>query len=222
MWPFDLFVREEIILINIKAFKKWLQKRYAVLQEPRSDDEVLRFATTKGDGVVHRTNEGRMLPNAIAAKAIRAFTAHNSWSSGFSPFPQQGKRLVRKADNRRRLVRAIAERDGGMRCGYCGRELTVEESTLEHVLPLSKGGVDSMDNLILSCRRCNLLCGDYPIAKKLQLMRTIMEKYGAPVEELSEEKTIGYADIAGSADVADSSGEKKKEAVQEGSEKNQE
>ncbi len=46
--------------------------------------------------------------------------------------------------------RAIFSRDGGT-CGYCGRAAT----TVDHVLPRSRGGRHSWENVVAACHRCN-------------------------------------------------------------------
>ena len=48
-------------------------------------------------------------------------------------------------------------------CEYCKKELTFEESTLDHKLALSKGGLDSLDNLVISCDRCNVKKGSLSV-----------------------------------------------------------
>jgi len=40
------------------------------------------------------------------------------------------------------------------RCVYCGRS-DKTDLTLDHVLPKSKGGEDSWENLVTACKRCN-------------------------------------------------------------------
>ncbi|MDR6563713.1 MULTISPECIES: HNH endonuclease [Arcicella] len=50
----------------------------------------------------------------------------------------------------------IFRRDGGQ-CQYCG---TPEDLTLDHVLPKSRGGRTSWDNLATACKRCNSRKGD--------------------------------------------------------------
>jgi len=40
------------------------------------------------------------------------------------------------------------------RCAYCGKKTT--ELTKDHVVPISKGGKDRMDNIVPSCLSCNL------------------------------------------------------------------
>ena len=36
-------------------------------------------------------------------------------------------------------------------CYYCGQEA----NTVDHIIPISKGGISSDDNMIASCHRCN-------------------------------------------------------------------
>ncbi len=48
----------------------------------------------------------------------------------------------------------IFERDG-YKCHYCSKMLTRYSATLDHILPVSKGGDNSYDNLITACLHCN-------------------------------------------------------------------
>lgn len=40
-------------------------------------------------------------------------------------------------------------------CHYCGVELAENESTLDHLIPLARGGSNSLQNLVLACQPCN-------------------------------------------------------------------
>ena len=40
-------------------------------------------------------------------------------------------------------------------CQYCGRQYAPSELTLDHVLPRSRGGESSWDNLVACCKKCN-------------------------------------------------------------------
>lgn len=44
-------------------------------------------------------------------------------------------------------------------CFYCGRLMTFEEVSIDHIMPLAKGGTWAKANLTLSHRRCNNLKG---------------------------------------------------------------
>lgn len=43
-----------------------------------------------------------------------------------------------------------------VRCAYCGRYPKVGDRHVDHVVPLSRGGTHSVDNLAIACARCNL------------------------------------------------------------------
>ena len=40
-------------------------------------------------------------------------------------------------------------------CQYCGRRVDPGELTLDHVVPRSRGGVSSWENIVLACVECN-------------------------------------------------------------------
>lgn len=48
----------------------------------------------------------------------------------------------------------ILKRTNGI-CACCGKKLTVENMTIEHVIPISRGGLDGPSNTIALCERCN-------------------------------------------------------------------
>lgn len=46
-------------------------------------------------------------------------------------------------------------------CQYCGERKRPEELTLDHVVPISKGGVDSWHNVVTACKKCNHRKGNH-------------------------------------------------------------
>ncbi|MBI1189508.1 MAG: HNH endonuclease [Tepidisphaera sp.] len=64
---------------------------------------------------------------------------------GYDRVPEQGVKL-----NRRNLF----ARDRN-RCQYCNRIFPTSELSLDHVIPRSRGGQDTWENLVCSCIRCN-------------------------------------------------------------------
>lgn len=44
-------------------------------------------------------------------------------------------------------------------CQYCGRKPPLRELNIDHVVPRSRGGLDSWENLVTSCKPCNLRKG---------------------------------------------------------------
>lgn len=60
-----------------------------------------------------------------------------------------------RAEGRRLSRRAILARDG-FRCQYCG---STRHLTLDHIVPRSRGGPTSWDNVVTSCAPCNVRKG---------------------------------------------------------------
>ncbi len=50
--------------------------------------------------------------------------------------------------------RNVQLRDGGL-CQYCGRPPGAGRGTVDHVLPVSRGGRNVWDNVVLACSACN-------------------------------------------------------------------
>jgi 5-methylcytosine-specific restriction endonuclease McrA len=65
----------------------------------------------------------------------------------------------------------IVERDRHT-CQYCGAELPRTKLTLDHVLPQSRGGIESWENLVLACLPCNVRKGNRtPEEAKMPLLK---------------------------------------------------
>jgi 5-methylcytosine-specific restriction endonuclease McrA len=60
-----------------------------------------------------------------------------------------------RADGRRVSRHAILARDG-FRCQYCG---STRHLTIDHIIPRSRGGASSWENVVTSCAPCNVRKG---------------------------------------------------------------
>jgi hypothetical protein len=63
----------------------------------------------------------------------------------------------RKGSTRKQRAGVIARTGDGERgpCHLCGRLLTVDESTLDHHIPLARGGLDNVNNRRICCHAAN-------------------------------------------------------------------
>ena len=80
------------------------------------------------------------------------------------------------------LRRRVIERDGYY-CVFCDEDLRDGEIHLDHVIPESKGGPTTYDNLQVTCRKCNLAKGVLSESEFMDRLRTramnILNKLGA-------------------------------------------
>ena len=55
------------------------------------------------------------------------------------------------------------------KCHYCGRSFKPQELTMDHVVPIARGGRSTHGNIVPACRECN--------AKKQYLLPSEWEEY---------------------------------------------
>jgi hypothetical protein len=92
---------------------------------------------TKGKAKVEVSTNIRIYPGVYLPSVIRLVE--------FAKIPYRTQTVSRKN---------IFTRDG-YRCMYCGHSKAGSELELEHVMPRSRGGQKSWDNLVAACRKCN-------------------------------------------------------------------
>jgi 5-methylcytosine-specific restriction endonuclease McrA len=80
------------------------------------------------------------------------------------------------------LRRRVIERDG-LYCVYCDEDLRDAEIHMDHVIPESRGGETSYNNLQVTCRKCNLAKGTLTEDEFTQRLRqraiNILNRIGA-------------------------------------------
>ena len=80
--------------------------------------------------------------------------------------------------------RNIFARDDN-RCQYCGKKFPTPELSLDHVIPRSRGGRTSWENLVCSCTRCNARKGGrLPEEAGLMLVRRPVKPRRSPIIHL--------------------------------------
>ena len=147
------------------------------------EDRLIKYANAKGVRVVNRGQghfqivDGPLLVNYYpTAKRKSAYVAgtlarrvgvtpEQAVEMAFVPPPVAHDKAERKG-NYRNLRRKMLKRSN--RCHWCGKTLTLDTSTLEHVIPLHRGGLDNANNRVLACEDCNTGRGhDMPELKEI-------------------------------------------------------
>lgn len=89
--------------------------------------------------------------------------------------------------------KATLKRSGGI-CACCGKKLTTKTMTMDHIIPISRGGTNEPENLIALCEPCNKQKGNLlymPIGyykamenqSELRQMERHVEKWFATVKD---------------------------------------
>jgi hypothetical protein len=87
------------------------------------------------------------------SKAIQA--AGGSFSLPPNVRPTSNRDGQRRRRRKKRLLKLNPH------CHYCGDPITMETATIDHAIPLCKGGGDFDSNYRLSCKKCNTRKADY-------------------------------------------------------------
>ncbi len=107
------------------------------LIRPVTWDEWITLPVREGDYTVRTARGAIRVPTVIVAV-------------NFAKVPKKRPKLCSKT---------IRERDGN-RCQYTGKLLKPDEGSLDHVLPRSRGGADTWENLVWSCKDVNTRKGN--------------------------------------------------------------
>lgn len=62
-------------------------------------------------------------------------------------------------------------------CAICGNPVKYKKMTIDHIVPLSKGGTNGMDNLQLACKRCNLMKADFTAEEFVEKIHEISKHH---------------------------------------------
>jgi 5-methylcytosine-specific restriction endonuclease McrA len=77
--------------------------------------------------------------------------------------------------------RNVFARDAN-RCQYCGKRFATSELSLDHVIPRSRGGETTWENIVCSCVRCNVRKGGRtPQEAHMQLVRSPIRPKRSPL-----------------------------------------
>lgn len=132
-WAADPFAYEH--WRKEKDIDEYEQSLYTILSGKYTDDETKERARAEIDWVTQERQR-------YTEKSVKKFHSQ--------------RRRLQFARNYDQLMLALIQRDG-YKCTICG---TIEDLTVDHLIPLSKGGSDDISNLRLLCRTHNSMKGD--------------------------------------------------------------
>ena len=98
------------------------------------------------------------------------------------PLKTETPHVARHLPNRRKQhkTQSVVARDG-IWCRYCGKRTNQYTRQIDHVIPVSRGGTNDLDNLAVSCRTCNYRKGTQLLEECGMVLRPERGD-GAPVE----------------------------------------
>jgi len=148
-----LAANPEARTIASAAAKRWRESHRA-----EAIEATKRWEAANSEHVKIRKREW------FAAHPEKRKEYHDKWKADN---PERIRAFWKDNTNKRRAMKASAEGsysypeflsicdDAGWLCVYCGCRLDVETATADHMVPLSRGGANCIENITLACRSCN-------------------------------------------------------------------
>jgi CRISPR/Cas system Type II protein with McrA/HNH and RuvC-like nuclease domain len=145
-------------MTKFKSLDDYLDKIGAEKFPPRNQWEYSRFKAKGYTCVVYINKKGRHnFSNKVAREVYEAY------EQGIVINVQTTKR---KYDLKKKFKAKLWRRD--KRCFYSFKKLPFDELTIEHLIPLSKGGKNNIDNLVLCSKEENAKMGNKSLLEKLR------------------------------------------------------
>lgn len=73
------------------------------------------------------------------------------------------------------MARSYLPSDHAFVCNWCCSRLSAGEVVIDHMVPVARGGGGDIDNLTVSCRRCNEIKRDHPPEYAEELINRVLE-----------------------------------------------
>jgi 5-methylcytosine-specific restriction endonuclease McrA len=153
--------------LPVGKFKKFLVNCGAQLLHETNEYEVVRIQCDQGVEILYRKQSGEL---TWPKELVSAYIAYRSGGK------VKWKAARQKKVNRKRgsvLLQTLLKRDGE-KCFFCARPLDIESATIEHLLNISNGGNNHVNNLAVACSPCNQKARNMGITHKVWLRDKIL------------------------------------------------
>ena len=129
----------------------------------KSEWETARFIANDIHCVVYHNSKGGSSYSNETAQNI-----HQAWLKGIKiKLPNIKRKSVKKL-----LKDKIIQRDGFV-CFYSGKELSYDDLTIEHLIPVCRGGKNTLENMVLCTKEENQKMGDKDLITKIKYRDSI-------------------------------------------------
>lgn len=169
--------------VDVSGFISWLAKNGAEIGMPTNPYEVVRYksytdnATKPMTSVVYRKDSGLVTWTGASFKHYQRFLDGENWlrkettvkESIASTFKAPSGLSV-AAKHRAKLLK----RDGD-ECWFCGLPMG-DDLTIEHLVPKSDGGRNTLANYALAHKKCNNAAADKPLIQKIEIRNRMRGK----------------------------------------------
>jgi len=173
-----------------RAVRRGRRNRKTRYREPRFDNRtrpegwLAPSVKSRADNVINFAKKYAKLIPIESVVVERVSFDTSSMTNG----EKLNGREYQNGDLKDTKLRKFIFQKNNFKCVYCGSK----GEEIEHIIPKSKGGTNSVQNLTLSCRRCNIEKGNLSL-------KSFAKKIGKDLSHLKPRKTPKHASIIQSA-----------------------
>lgn len=131
----------------------------------------MQYIITNGHGTYLRRYPNNEIKGTNSKEKLQKFSSESEAREFYEIIPQKYKKtfyvsdcnFAKKKSSKSKtkrctisdMVRKYIYRQADGKCALCGRPLTYAEMTIDHIVPLAKGGENEIENFQCTCKECN-------------------------------------------------------------------
>lgn len=137
---------------HVNLFKVYIQ----ALSKLKTKDELITYTKTSGE--TERIGFKRLMrisSDMAQIKPLLTLIFEEMYKIS-NPTQLDSRRVFTREEKIAKLSEQNSE------CGYCGVKISIDTGYGDHMVPHSEGGETTMDNLVVSCKKCNEMKSNLP------------------------------------------------------------
>ena len=99
-----------------------------------------------------------LIPTCLPCNEMKGSMTHRELRRKRKRLRENHKKRIKSIVRKQQIL----DKTSGL-CAYCGTGLTLESMTVDHIISISHGGENDLDNLVPACWSCNHLKGSMPL-----------------------------------------------------------
>lgn len=151
-----------------------------------------KYAYITPTNVVEKTEQKEQATVFTSQEATAMLKRAHKKLNGFTMIPlvnsllgsakePEGKNGISRKGFSAEIRNDVYERTQG-KCALCGKFVRFDQFTIDHIIPLAKGGTNDRNNLQCTCKRCNAMKQDFSqdefIDRMIDILAYQMKKNG--------------------------------------------
>ena len=176
--------RKEYVKKYRESHKEY-EREYSKKYRQKNKERIKEYRNTHKDRTKETSAEWRKNNPGYGDQWNKNLEYKRQWNK-----TEKGRANLQRCKFKRRALRKLAAntltaeewqdilKQHEFRCIYCGKQFSMFKMTKDHIIPISKGGDNSRENIVPACKSCNSRMSDNFELKLQTLESRIIKKGG--------------------------------------------